>query len=202
MLCISSSTNTIKSYIRTDSGQEIRSGDELKILGFWFGTKPTVSVHVTKLTEKFRSRLWSLRHLKRSGMSSNDLLFIYTSVLRPVLDFACPTYHSLLTSTQADCLETLQRKALKIVYSGLSYKEALAVSHLETLYDRRTELTKRFAEKTLQNPRYSDGWFPQKPKKHYSTRENRPLLEVLPRTERMKKDPITYMRRLLNDNAN
>ena len=96
LLCISGTNySDVKSYIRTESGQEIKSSDELKILGFWFGNEPTVAVHVRKLSEKFRARLWSLRHLKRSGMSPNGLLFVYLSVLRPVLDFAAPTYHSI-----------------------------------------------------------------------------------------------------------
>ena len=134
-------------------------------------------------------------------MSPNDLLFVYLSVLRPVLDFAAPTYHSLLSVSQTDTLESLQRKAFKIIYSDLSYREALAVSNVKTLEDRRFELTKNFAIKASKNPRYSDGWFPKKPNKHYSTRENRPCLEFMPKTERIKKNPITYMTKLLNDNV-
>ena len=132
LLCISGSTSAIvRSYIRTECGQEIKSAPELKILGFWFGPRPNVAIHVTKLAEKFRARLWSLRHLKRSGMSPSDLLFIYLSILRPVLDFAAPTYHSLLTATQTETLEALQRKALKIVYGNdLSYRESLAVANI------------------------------------------------------------------------
>ena len=91
LLCITGSTTSkIRTYIRTEAGQEIKSAEELKLLGFWFGNKPNVNVHVKKLSEKFRARLWSLRHLKRSGMSSSDLLFVYQAVLRPVLDFTAP----------------------------------------------------------------------------------------------------------------
>ena len=133
-------------------------------------------------------------------MCSSDLLYVYLTVLRPVLDFAAPTYHSLLTATQTDELECLQRKAFKIIYnSNLSYSEALAVSNVETLKDRRQKLTLNFALRTENNPRYSDGWFPKKPQTNYITRNIRPYLEVLPRTERMKRNPITYMRRILND---
>ena len=130
----------VKSYIRTESGQEINSAGELKILGFWFGDKPNVSLHVQKLCEKFRARLWSLRHLKRSDLKPGDLLFVYLSVLRPVLDFASPTYHSILTVTQTEILESLQRKALRIIYNNLSYSEALAVANIKTLNERRLEL--------------------------------------------------------------
>ena len=132
-------------------------------------------------------------------MSQGDLLFVYQTVLRPVLDFAAPTYHALLSITQTEQLETLQWKALKIIYSHLSYREALAVSNLEPLATRRSEMLKNFTLKTSKNPRFSDGWFPKKPQRHYNTRTNRPYLEVLAKTERMKKNPITYMRKLLND---
>ena len=161
MLCISSNINyNVTSYIRT-GGEEIRSTEELKILGFWFSNKPNVSLHVQKMAKKFRSRLWSLRHLKQSGMTPGDLLFVYTTVLRPVLDFAVPTYHPLLSIGQSQCLEKLQQKALYIVYGHhLSYDEALAVSNLTTLQERRDTLTLNFAQSTQKNPRYTDGWFP------------------------------------------
>ena len=107
LLCISGTKySEVRSYIRTESCQEIKSSDELKILAFWFENKPTVAVHVRKLSEKFRARLWCLRHLKRSEMSPNNLLFVYLSVLRPVLDFATPTNHSILSVTQTECLES------------------------------------------------------------------------------------------------
>ena len=133
-------------------------------------------------------------------MASSDLLYVYLTVLRPVLDFAVPTYHSLLTVTQSNSLETLQKKAFKIIYgSDLSYAEELAVANMQPLSERRQKLVENFAVRTQKNPRYSDGWFPKKTNKHYSTRSNRPYLEVQTRTERMKRNPITYMRRVLND---
>ena len=135
-------------------------------------------------------------------MNPNDLLFVYLSVLRPVLDFAAPTYHPLLTVTQTAALEALQRKAYKIIYgSDVSYLEALACSNTDTLQDRRQKLTENFAIKTQKNPRYTDGWFPKKPPQHYLTRKTRPFLEIQPRTERMKRNPITYMRNFLNDQS-
>ena len=200
LLCISSNNVCrVQSYIRFD-GEEIRSSSELKILGFWFGSKPNVDVHVNKLLSKFRSRLWALRHLKKSGMSPGDLLFVYTTVLRPLLDFAAPTYHSLLNIGQTLSLEALQKKALRIVYNPeISYEEALAVSNITTLEERRRNLTRDFALSTSKNTRYKDGWFPQKPNQNYSIRKPRPYIETQYKTERMRKNPINYMRKLLND---
>ena len=202
LLCITGNTvNSVQSYIRTSDGKEITSGTELKILGFWFGPNPNVNVHVSKLKDKFRSRLWSLRHLKRSGMQSVDLLFVYLTIIRPVLDFAVPAYHPLLSATETANLESLQKRALKIVFDArFSYRESLALANISTLKDRREELTRKFAYSSLKNTRYTDGWFPQKPTRHYETRKQRPYLEKKPRTERFKKNPLTFMRKLLNDN--
>ena len=44
LLCISGNAHfEVRSYIRTQT-QEIKSGKELKLLGFWFGDKPNVNV--------------------------------------------------------------------------------------------------------------------------------------------------------------
>ena len=200
LLCISgNSAFTVKAYIRTET-EEIRSGEELKILGFWFGPKPNVNLHVEKMLAKFRTRLWSLRHLKKSGMSPADLLLVFTTILRPVLDFAAPAYHPLLTVGQTKDLEMLQKKALKIVYGPtIRYEEALALANLTTLEERRETLVTNFAISAERNPRYTDGWFPKKLNQKYSIRKPRPYMETKSKTERMRKNPINYMRRLLND---
>ena len=64
-----------------------------------------VSLHVEKTLEKVRKRLWLLRHLKRSGMKKEDLLFVYKMTVRPVIEFASVAYHTMLTGQQSERLE-------------------------------------------------------------------------------------------------
>ena len=45
-----------------------------------------------------------LKLLKRSA----DLLHYYVSVIRPTLEYACPVWHSSITSEQSDTLEKMQ----------------------------------------------------------------------------------------------
>ena len=138
---------------------------------------------------------------KKAGMAPCDLLYMYCTVLRPVLDFATPTYHPLLNITQTKSLESLQRRALKIVYgTEIGYQEALALANITTLQERREAITLKFATNAQSNPRFTDRWFPKKPVRQYLTRHNRPFVEERVKTERMKKNPLTYMRRTLNDN--
>ena len=199
LLCISANPySEVKSYIRHEN-KELKSVDELKILGFWFGNKPTVEIHVQKMCSKFRSKLWTLRKLKKAGMSTEDLLKVYTTVIRAVADFATPTYHSLLNSTQTNQIEQLQRRALKIIYGHeVPYKDSLETSGIPKLHDRRETLVKNFAIKAANSNRFSDGWFPRKPNTNHNTRNPHKYLETKARTERMRKNPINNMRTILN----
>ena len=204
MLCISASTHDdCVTYIRPVSdGQisETSSANQLKILGFWFSSKPTVSLHVTKMCEKFRARLWGFRRLKLAGLPISDLLKIYTTVLRPILEFACVTFGPMLTNELSDTVERLQLKVLKIAYGlHVSYNAALTASGQKTLKTRRNDLLRKFALKTVKNGRYSEKWFPLARSTQHETRFPKRYLEQNSRTERLYKSPLFTMRRLLNE---
>ena len=165
LLCISTAIHDqCTAYIRpTVNGEtkETTSKNELKNLGFWFSNRLTVNLHVEKMCASFRSRLWSLRRLRRSGLPSADLVNIYKSVLRPVLEFACVVFGPMLTEEMSTQIERLQLKALKITYGlDVSYSVALETSCLEELKVRRKELLRKFAEKNARNERFRYTWFP------------------------------------------
>ena len=70
------------------------------------------SHHVDAITSKAAARLHFLKQLKRSGA---DLLCFYGTVIRPVLEYACPVWHTSLTAAQTKALESLQRRTLCII---------------------------------------------------------------------------------------
>ena len=159
LVCISSSDSEVRSYINT-SESRIESADKLKILGFWFSRKPGVSEQVQVMQSKFRTRLWMLWRLKNSGMETDDLLFIYKSVIRPVLDFCAVTYHSMLTDKQSAALE-MQKCAFRVIYGyGVTYADSLAVSGTDSLVTRREIQLENFALKASNSARFKDKWFP------------------------------------------
>ena len=195
MICISASDSRVQAYFDVD-GKRIESCDELKVLGFWFGRSPGAGTHVQKLVDKFRCRLWAMRHLRDSGMNKPDLLAVYRSILLPVADFASVTYGPLLTQDQSTTLEGLQRRAMKIVYdSFVPYRLALEDAGLTTLENRRQHALKKFAAKCNENERYGENWFPLRGEAAHDVR----YLETLTRTNRFYKSPINTMRRLLNE---
>ena len=86
----------------------MKSSKDLKLLGFNFTDTPTVHGHVEALTKKVHQRTWSLINLKRAGVKEKDILDIYKSLIRSVLDYGSVSYHSLLTATQEGELETAE----------------------------------------------------------------------------------------------
>ena len=203
ILCISAAVyDNVVAYIRPRIGGEIIemcSTDKLKILGFHFDGSPSVSYHIDSMCKKFQGKLWSLRQLRDAGMSRPDLLYIYKTVLRPVIEFACPTYGPMLSSENADRIERLQLKIMKIIYGNeISYRTVIRETSIETLADRRSDLIKKFATKTASNPRFASTWFPKNPIGVHDLRRPQIYVEEKCRTNRLYNSPIFKMRRILN----
>ena len=74
------------------------------------------------------------------------MLHFYTAVIRPVLEYACPVWHSGLTAGQCNAVEDMQKRALCIIYSDTDsdYEIALIVARMDSLKDRREMLMARF----------------------------------------------------------
>jgi len=68
-------------------------------------------------------------------------VFIYCSVIRSVLEYACAVWHPGLSNKLSKDIERVQKRSLKIIYPTLSYSEALEESGLVRLDTRREEIT-------------------------------------------------------------
>ena len=96
-----------KAVIVDREGQEIHSGDSIKVLGFHMNGKPTVAAHVEALRKRFRQKYWVLFNLKKNGFTKQELCKVYRNIIRPVADYCCPVYHSMMTDEQDEALERL-----------------------------------------------------------------------------------------------
>ena len=96
------------------------------------------NAHVQMICTKVAARLYFLRQLKRAKVPTNDLLSFYTTCIRPVAEYACPIFHTAPPQYLSDQSERLQKRALRIIGTNdLSYRQALDVFNIPTLYDRR-----------------------------------------------------------------
>ena len=186
-----------RTYINVENDL-ILSSKSLRLLGFHFDGTPGVGAHVKQILKKVRYRIWSIHNLKRLRLCPSGLINVYVSLVRPCFDYACVVYSSLLTRSQSDSLERLQRKVLKIIYGfDYSYDQCLSKSGLEMLSVRRTKLCEKFVLKTASNPRFRD-WFPLNPPVSYHLRRRKKYSERPTRTKRLRASPIYFYRRLLN----
>ena len=84
-----------------------------------------------------------LRTLKRVGLGTNDLVLVYCSIVRSIVEYASPVWAAIPLYLD-ELIESVQRKALKIIFGRVDYKEALVLAGLEFLSDRRVGACKRF----------------------------------------------------------
>ena len=81
------------------------------------------------------------------------MLHFYTSVIRPVLEYVCPAWHTSLTKEQTKQIEVIQKRALRIILiltvTVLSTIFFSQIHHLQTLADRRSEVCKSFFKKKV-----------------------------------------------------
>ena len=177
--------------------RRIDSGTELKLLGFHFSNKPTVSLHIEKVTCKIRQRYWSLRHLRRVGFNDQELVRVYTSSIRSLAEYCCPAFHSMMTDEQDQLLENAQVGALRAILGyGMSARQLRQKAQVDTLRHRRIVLTDKFARTALNSPRFQH-WFPRNTGGR-SVRNREEFKELFAKNERLKNSPLYYMRRRLN----
>jgi hypothetical protein len=69
---------------------------------------------------------------------------VYTTKIRPVVEYACQVWHPGLTDYLSQNIEQVQKRALRIVNRNLSYSEALSEYNLQTLKQRRENMCTKF----------------------------------------------------------
>jgi len=133
-------------HLLTSSGA-IERVSTFKLLGIHLDTNLSWSAHINSITSKASKRLYFLKQLKRAGVPYKQLLHFYTAVIRPVLEYAAPAWHHLINRTQAQHLESVQKRAIHIIFNftrGMSYPNVLFVAQLESLDTRRNNLSRSF----------------------------------------------------------
>lgn len=199
IICISDSLNhDRKVFMLGEDGVKICSRESMKVLGFHFSSKPTMQAQCDSILKKFRQRYWALRHLKKLGFNSQELVRVYKSSILPVADYMSVIYHSLLTDEQDEHLENAQVSALRCIFDPrLSGRKLRKLAGLSTLRKRRIEQTDRFARKCIESDRFCH-LFPEKTNRRSARSGGEKYVEEYARCDRLKNSPLFYMRRRMN----
>ena len=65
---------------------------ETKLLGYWLTSDMKPHRHVQYIVGRATKRLYAIQRLKSAGCGTTDLLYVYMSLIRSILETACPVF--------------------------------------------------------------------------------------------------------------
>ena len=160
------------------------------MLGVFISSDLSWNKHCEYVLAKGNKRLYALRVLRKCGVAFQDLVQVYCSLVRSVIEYAAPVWADLpvyLSKT----LELIQKRAFNIIFPGLPYDVALIRSGLLPLSQKR----EKSCQKLMQNFRdkgFLSNIIPIPPETHHGSRYSlrsgsvvNSSVKVVARTERM-----------------
>ena len=139
-----------------------------------------------------------LKKLYSFHVPVDDLVNIYCLYVRSVAEQSSVVWGSSLTQGQVYDLERIQKVALRIILDQnyVSYANALQITGLQTLKERRSHLSLSFAKKCVDN-KATKSMFPLRTQ-ICPTRNPEKYKVTTARTSRLAKSAIPAMQRQLN----
>ena len=183
--------------------QTLERVEAVKLVGVWLTTFLDWEKNTKELCKKAYARLTLITKLKYVGTTKEDLLDVYILYIRSILEYCSVVWHSTLTVQQSKDIENVQKLCLKIIlgedYTG--YQQALDLTKLDRLEDRRQDRCLKFGLKSLLHPKHCE-LFPVNPQ----VLQNIPVREHFQvnwaKTESYRMSAVPYIQRILNDYVN
>lgn len=119
------------------NSKELECVHKAKMLGVIFSVDLKWNAHVDEIVKKVNKRLYFLHQLKGAQVKSKELVLFYLTCIRSIMEYACALFHSSLPQYLSFDLERCQKRALRIMFPGKEYDEALACTGLISLHERR-----------------------------------------------------------------
>ena len=119
------------------NGKQVEVVTVFKLLGVYLSSDLTWTAHCVYIIKKANRRLYALRKLKKSGVSSSDIVVVYCTVIRTMIEYASVVFANLSQTLSKD-LERVQN-----VLCQLSTR----LIHICTRYPLQVSKPYVFAEK-------------------------------------------------------
>ena len=179
-------------------GKPLQQVSEARLLGVNINDRLSWDDNVDATVKKAYMRVPILHNLVSFEVPLHKLINIYILYIRLVLEQSATVWHSSLTCEETRALERVQKVCLKIILKDryVDYENALAITGLSNLDQRRTELCRSFALNCVKNPK-TENMFPRKTLP-FNARNPEKFVVDYARTERFRRSTIPYMQRLLN----
>ena len=115
-------------------------------------------------------------------------------MIRPVLEYACPVWHSGLTVQHRKRIYSIQERVFRIIFDTSSYLEFCTAHSYSTLHKRRDLLCRQFFQSVLDKSNCLNCLLPELRSHGFKDRLRHPPVFKLPRvrTTRFKSSFINY----------
>ncbi len=142
-LMIYVSKNPFFPTLITIDGDEIERVGRSKLFSIQVTDELKEQKHIDTVYSKAARNLCTIIMLSNAGLKHDDLVLVYITRIQPILEYACQLWHPRLTLEQSECLESIQKRGIKIIYKNLDYQEALTIAGLPTVKQRRVDMCKK-----------------------------------------------------------
>ena len=144
-------------------------------------------------------RFYLLYMLRGFGAPVEDLLAVYQTYIRPLVEYASPVWHPAITQEQSRQIEMIQKRSCRLILGNRyeHYNTSLADLNLAMLSDRREQLLLKFGQKLLNSERHQH-LIPRRLDPVYALRTSKKYQEPRSRTDRYSRSTILHIIRLLN----
>ena len=154
------------------------------ILGLTVQDNMKWNEHIHNIVKKASKRLYMLRLLKRSNASIDTLITVYTTIIRPVLEYASQVWYYNIQQYLSEEIEKIQKRAFRIILPTQKYDEALTKTNIMSLRNRRENVVD--ANSSLRRVFLMKNFLPQTTLYEYELKSVPKYHNYLCRTEHFK----------------
>ena len=175
--------------------------DETKLLGTIITDDLKWHRNTESIVKRANARMRILHKISEFSAPVEDMVTIYVSYIRSLLEQSCTVWHSGLTVENCQDLERVQKSALRLILKDdyHNYEQALETLMLAKLSERREKWCLKFAKNCVKNDLTSD-LFPLNQTGGLETRNTEKHRVLHATTNRLKDSAVPYLQRLLNAN--
>ena len=131
----------------TIDGHVLESLRSHKVLGLIIQSNLKWDEQILSTVTKASKRLYALQVLSCGGVPPDGLISVYYAIIRPILEYCTELWNYAIPQYLSDELEKVQKRAMRIIFPGHSYDEALQLAYCTTLSDRRNQMCLKILQK-------------------------------------------------------
>ena len=191
-----------KPRLVNSEGQVYENTESFKLLGVEFVTNSKSGLkwdtYIEKCIKKAYCRMWILKRLSESGVSTEDLLMTYCMRIRISVEMNIPLWTFSISKALSIKIEKIQRIATFIILGREAHKDYycnLAILDLLPLENRRENIANKFAHKISKHPIHKNIFQTSEA----NTRSGKHIVIPKTRTSRYENSSIPSLAKILNN---